>query len=228
MILVQKPPTLTPSQFPLYARRNHPSIVVLPTRTPGLLNLSQPPRPPLQRQTPKPLPKTKSTPVVRTPLLNSTAEITNNKKSGVVALPATPPQLRGRGQIKHTKDRVHRTPSPSYPAVRRKHRHQPQSEVSVISSSDEDLSVSGSNILNPDVQDLFGLVNTYKPSKMPPSTPVRAIFPSKRNSTSPSHGSLPKEKQSEREGAEKAAGYFASSMFQNSPSPEALPDPLLF
>ena len=99
-------------------------------------------------------------------------------------------------------------------------------------SSDEDLSSGpGGSILNPNVQALFGLVNTT-PSSMilPPafSTPIRAIPPFKRDSTPPSNGSLSKEKQLEREVAEKAAGYFASSMFQNSPSPEELPDPLLF
>ena len=100
-------------------------------------------------------------------------------------------------------------------------------------SSDEDLSSGpGETILNPNVQALFGLVDTFKPSsKMSPSafsTPIRAIPPFKRDSTSPSYFSLSHEKQLEREAAEKAAGYFASSMFQNSPSPEELPDPLLF
>ena len=55
-----------------------------------------------QRQTPKPL--SKSTPVFRAPLPNSPAKVTDNKKSGVIALPATPsPQPR---QVKHTKNRV--------------------------------------------------------------------------------------------------------------------------
>ena len=99
-------------------------------------------------------------------------------------------------------------------------------------SSDEDLSSGpGGTILNPNVQALFGLVDTSKPSsKMSPSafsTPIRPIPPFKRDSASPS-SSLSNEKQLEREAAEKAAGYFASSMFQNSPSPEELPDPLLF
>jgi hypothetical protein len=115
MILVQKPPTLTPSQFPLHSHRRHPSapstVVVVPTRTPGILTLSKPPRLPPQRQNqrqiPKPLPKSKSTQVVRASPLNSPAEITDNTKSAGIALPATPsPQPRGRGQIKHTKDGV--------------------------------------------------------------------------------------------------------------------------
>lgn len=105
MLLVHKPPALLPSQSPLYLHTRHPSappaVVVHPTRTPGLLTLSKPPRPPLprqnQRQAPKPLQKPKST------QLNLPAEITDSKKSG----PATPsPQQRGRGQIKHTKDTV--------------------------------------------------------------------------------------------------------------------------
>ena len=100
-------------------------------------------------------------------------------------------------------------------------------------SSDEDLSSGpGGTILNPNVQALFSLVNTFVPSsKTPPSafsTPIRAIPPFRKDSASPSYFSLSHEKQSEREAAEKAAGYFASSMFQNSPSPEELPNPLLF
>jgi len=115
------------------------------------------------------------------------------------------------------------TPLPS----KRKHRSTPSEDVFHM-SSDEDLS-SGSDgtILNPNVQALFGLVNTFKPSsKMLPSafsTPVRAIPPFKRDSA-PSYASL----QSKSEAPEKAAGYFASSMFQNSPSPEELPDPPIF
>ena len=112
MILVQKPHTLNLSQSPLHTHRRHPSapptVVVLPTRTPGLLTLSKPSRPPQrqnQRQTTKPL--SKSTPVSRPPLSSSPAKVTDSKKSGVIALPATPsPQPRGRGQVKHTKDRV--------------------------------------------------------------------------------------------------------------------------
>ena len=119
--------------------------------------------------------------------------------------------------------------------MRRKHRHRPSPpipqlhyEVTAAPPSDGDLS-SELGILNPNVQDVFGPVNTFKPSpKVLPLTPIRPIPPPKRDSTSPSFGSLSKGKQSEREAAEKAAGYFASSMFQNSPSPEDLPDPLLF
>jgi len=86
------------------SHRRHPSaptVVMLPTRTPGLLTLSKPSRPPLHRQTLKPLPKLKSTTVTRASL---PAEITDNKKSGAIALPAS--SRPGRGQVKHTKDRV--------------------------------------------------------------------------------------------------------------------------
>jgi hypothetical protein len=116
-------------------------------------------------------------------------------------------------------------PSPSTLPNRKKHRRT-QSEGVFHTSSDEDLS-SGPNgtSLNPNVQALFGLVNTHKPSsKMLPSTPIRPIPPFKKGSTSPSYGSL----QSKSEASEKAADYFANSMFQNSPSPEELPDPPIF
>jgi len=97
-------------------------------------------------------------------------------------------------------------------------------------SSDEDLSSGPGGTVLTNGQTLFGIVNAFNPSsKMSTfSTPIRAIPPYKRDSASPSNGSLSKEKQSEREAAEKAAGYFASSMFQNSPSPDELPNPLLF
>ena len=117
--------------------------------------------------------------------------------------------------------------SPSTPPNKRKHRRT-QSEGVFHMSSDEDLS-SGpyGTSLNPNVQALFGLANTFKPSsnKKLPSTPIRAIPPFRKSSTiSPSHGSL----NSKCEPSEKATGYFASSMFQNSPSPEELPDPPIF
>ena len=110
MILVQKPHTLSLSQSPLHAHRRHPSapptVLVLPTRTPGLLTLSKPSRPP-QRQNQRQTPKSLSTSVAQAPLSNPPSKNTDNKKSGVIALPATPsPQPRGRGQAKHTKDRV--------------------------------------------------------------------------------------------------------------------------
>ena len=120
--------------------------------------------------------------------------------------------------------------SPSSPSLRRKRKHRKTPSEGVFHmSSDEGLS-SGSDgtNLNPNVQTLFGLVNTFKPSsKMLPSafsTPIRTIPPFKTNSAPPSYGSL----QSKCGTSEKAAGYFASSMFQNSPNPEELPDPPIF
>jgi hypothetical protein len=116
--------------------------------------------------------------------------------------------------------------SPSPLPRKRKHRRTPSEGVFHMSSDEGLSSGSDGTILNPNVQALFGLVNTSKPSsKMLPSafsTPIRAIPPFKRNS--PFSGSL----RSKCESSEKAAGYFASSMFQNSPSPEELPDPPIF
>ena len=86
MILVQK----APSESPLYAHGR------LPTRTPGLLTLSKPSRP---RRT---LPKST---MVRASLPNLPAETRDSKKSGVIALPATP-QRPGSGQVKNTKNKV--------------------------------------------------------------------------------------------------------------------------
>lgn len=90
-------------------------------------------------------------------------------------------------------------------------------------SSDEDVS-SGpeGTVLN---TTLFSLLNAKtRPAVFSTPAPSRALPRSREQS--PSYGSLTKEQQLEREAAEKA-GYFASSMFQNSPSPEELPDPLL-
>ena len=127
-------------------------------------------------------------------------------------------------------------PSPPSPVAtkrgNRKHRRTPSEGVFHMSSDEDMSSGSGGIVLNPNVQALFGLVNSSKPSSNMStstfSTPLRSIPPYRRDSTSPSNRSLSKEKQLEREDAEKAAGYFASSMFQNSPSPDELPNPLLF
>jgi hypothetical protein len=112
MMLIQKPHTFTLSQSPLHTHRRHPSapstVLVLPTRTPGLLTLSKPSRPPQrqnQRQITKPL--SKSTLVAQASLPNPPAKVTDNKKSGAIALPVTPSsQPRERCQVKHTKDGV--------------------------------------------------------------------------------------------------------------------------
>jgi hypothetical protein len=95
-------------------------------------------------------------------------------------------------------------------------------------SSDDGLSSGPDGTsLNPNVQALFGFVNTFKiisNLKMLPSNPVLPIPLFLKGSASPSYGSL----QSKCEASEKAAGYFARSMFQNSPSPEQLRDPPIF
>ena len=111
---------------------------------------------------------------------------------------------------------------------KRKHRRTPSEDVFHMSFDDDLLFGPEGTVLNPNVQALFGLVNTFEPSsKMLPSafsTPIRPIPPFKRDSAFPSYGSL----QSKCEASEKATNYFASSMFQNSPSPEELPDPPIF
>jgi hypothetical protein len=106
MLLVQKPPTFNLAQTVSYSHRRHPSappaVVVQPTRTPGLLSLSKPPRPSPQRPLPsqqrptKPTPKSKPAPVARAPLLSS-AEITEKKTPASVASPSP----RGRLQAKN-------------------------------------------------------------------------------------------------------------------------------
>jgi len=112
----------------------------------------------------------------------------------------------------------------------RKHQRVP-SEGMFGMSSDEDVSTgAGGVILNPNVQALFGLVNSgYNKRSSLPSTPTPArvtITTPVRSSGPPPFGQLSREQELEREALEKA-GYYASSMFQNSPSPEELPDPLL-
>ena len=115
--------------------------------------------------------------------------------------------------------------SPSTLPSKKKHRRTRSEGVYHMSSDEDPSSGPDGTSLNPNVQAFFGLVNTSKPSsKMLPSTPIRAIPPFKKCFASPSYGSL----QSKYEASQKAAGYFASSMFQNSPSPEELPDPPIF
>ncbi|KAF9528594.1 hypothetical protein CPB83DRAFT_869382 [Crepidotus variabilis] len=118
-------------------------------------------------------------------------------------------------------------PSPNSPKKSRKHRRTPSEGVFHMSSDEEVSSGPGGYVLNPQVKSLFGLANVTpmktslaaSPFVTPPSS--RTVTPRARDS-SPSGGSLPPV----REGNEKA-GFFASSTFQNSPSPDELPDPLL-
>ena len=151
------------------------------------------------------------------------------RRQSDIGLQTSPISARTPGAFPLNADGLH---SPSSPVAskrgNRKHRRAPSDGVFHM-SSDEDLSSGpGGTLLNPNVQALFGLVNTFNPiSRVPSSlfsTPIRSIPPYRRDFASPSNGSLSKEKLL---AAEKAAGYFASSMFQNSPSPEELPDPLL-
>ncbi|KIK02408.1 hypothetical protein K443DRAFT_521051 [Laccaria amethystina LaAM-08-1] len=146
-------------------------------------------------------------------------------------VPYTAP-ISGRFPGEFSFNGVNNSPSPvSLKRGGRKHRRAPSEGVFNM-SSDEDVSTGpGGTILNPNVQALFGLARTPAPETSSPFvTPTlsRAV-PSthfRESSSSPSAFPLSREKQLEREAAEKAAAYFASSMFQNSPSPEELPDPL--
>ncbi|KAK2461295.1 hypothetical protein APHAL10511_006822 [Amanita phalloides] len=106
----------------------------------------------------------------------------------------------------------------------RKHKRSPSEGVFNM-SSDEDSSTGW----NPSVAALFQLTTGVQkaptraytsPHKLPaPVTPKFAR-------DFPPAAVQAKERQYEKEAAEKVAGYFASSSFQNSPSPEELPDPL--
>jgi hypothetical protein len=71
---------------------------------------------------------------------------------------------------------------------------------------------------------LFGLMPSGRAGSAPASSGRGGSSPA-RNTASPS-AARRAEKEAEREAAERAAGYFASSMFQNSPNPEELPPPL--
>ncbi|KIM47077.1 hypothetical protein M413DRAFT_269070 [Hebeloma cylindrosporum] len=129
MMLVQKPQSIFPIS-PAHTHRRAPSapVVVQPTRTPGLLTLSKPPRssakahlPSQQRHAAKSATKpTKSIPVARAQLLTPAPEIPDRKP----AMQLTPcPQPRGRSHAKLTKESGP-VPSPS-PSLRGKHGRQP-------------------------------------------------------------------------------------------------------
>ncbi|KAF9557613.1 hypothetical protein CPC08DRAFT_764442 [Agrocybe pediades] len=111
----------------------------------------------------------------------------------------------------------------------RKHQRVPSEGVFGM-SSDEDVSTGSSGAaLSANVQALFGLVSINDKRASLPSTPMPARaaagVPMRSQGSFP-FGQLTREQELEREALEKAA-YYASSMFQNSPSPEELPDPLL-
>ncbi|KAJ3498107.1 hypothetical protein NLJ89_g10263 [Agrocybe chaxingu] len=105
----------------------------------------------------------------------------------------------------------------------RKHRRAPSEGVFNMSSDEEVSSGPGGVVLNADVRTLFPFRTPApipKVSQSPFVTPNHSsgrLFPSRESS--PSYGSLPSE-------STLAGNKFASSMFQNSPSPDELPDPL--
>jgi hypothetical protein len=116
-------------------------------------------------------------------------------------------------------------------------------------SSDEDVSTASvgtghyhsynqsAPVLNENVAKLFGLYEASVKAKRMSSPPAATYSGSSSSSASSSYTSFgnsfatpasqaEREKRYEREAAEKL-GYYASSMFQNSPSPDELPDPSL-
>ncbi|XP_006463424.1 hypothetical protein AGABI2DRAFT_194253 [Agaricus bisporus var. bisporus H97] len=97
------------------------------------------------------------------------------------------------------------------------HKRAPSDHIFAMSSDDE--ATSG-------VEDLRALLNFVRSGSRPSSTstppPQRAINFEHVRSLSPAS----REKFFELEASKEVAGYFASSSFQNSPSPDDLPDPL--
>ncbi|KAF8637920.1 hypothetical protein AX17_002541 [Amanita inopinata Kibby_2008] len=106
-------------------------------------------------------------------------------------------------------------------AAERRHKRSPSEGVFNM-SSDED---SSGLTLNPSVLALFQLARSPAPGKKLHALPYKVAAPKFARDTAPA-AMQTKERQYEKEAAEKVAGYFASSSFQNSPSPEELPDPL--
>ncbi|PPQ86616.1 hypothetical protein CVT25_006800, partial [Psilocybe cyanescens] len=113
----------------------------------------------------------------------------------------------------------------------RRHQRVPSEGVFNMSSDEEVSSGPGGVVLNPNVQALFASAN--KRASLPATAYATPGFaraatatPLRSRDSSPSYGSFSREQQLEQQAQEKA-GFFASSMFQNSPSPEELPDPLL-
>ena len=109
----------------------------------------------------------------------------------------------------------------------RKHKRSPSEGVFNM-SSDEDTSTGW----NPSVGTLFQLARTPGAGKRAslqayssPFKTVAPVTPRSAKDLAPAAAQA-KERQFEKEAAEKVAGYFASSSFQNSPSPDELPDPL--
>ncbi|KAF8966586.1 hypothetical protein BDZ97DRAFT_1756450 [Flammula alnicola] len=128
-------------------------------------------------------------------------------------------------------------PSPTRKGGKRHHRRVPSEGVFNMSSDEDVSSGPGGSVLNlnPNVRTLFGLGGSGSRS---PSGPVKAsqqpIFATPTNSYNIPRSVVPRPTTTTREASpvygsldHDKTGYFASSMFQNSPSPEELPDPLL-
>ncbi|KAF9482318.1 hypothetical protein BDN70DRAFT_892674 [Pholiota conissans] len=116
-------------------------------------------------------------------------------------------------------------PTPSRPSGGKRHHRRVPSEGVFNMSSDEDVSTGPEGSVSMRTT-LFNLMNAKSaPARFSTPVPSRALPRSREQS--PSFIGMTKDQQRlEREAASKA-GFFASSMFQNSPSPEELPDPLL-
>ncbi|KAF9009987.1 hypothetical protein BDQ17DRAFT_1322705 [Cyathus striatus] len=130
-------------------------------------------------------------------------------------------------------------------AGRRYHKRVPSDGLFNM-SSDEDSGISSGtgSKLSPGVQALFGLLPStpaHTRTTPPPMNRAEFSYPSPFSTpvqtravpaTYPRHGAGPgmtaaeREAEFEREAEREVKGYFASSLFQNSPSPEELPDPI--
>ncbi|KAF4583311.1 hypothetical protein EYR38_002060 [Pleurotus pulmonarius] len=201
MMLFQKPPTINlSSHLAATHHRRHPSapptVVVQPTRTPGLLSLSKPSRPspqrpqqhqtnlrPQQRSTPKfkPVPASTTTTVAnqRSPQLNHASPQLQKPVAEKVA-PTTPERsqaqsLRGR-PVKASKDKAGRSASQSPVHGRRNHTRQPSPPVQPPQAEVNPLASSGDNtITNANPFDPFS--DDFQPKTVRP-TPSLASRPS--------------------------------------------------
>jgi hypothetical protein len=127
-------------------------------------------------------------------------DLSEPDSAGVVTPPATPMR----------RNTFEGKPSPDNKV--RRHRRAPSEGVFAMSSDDE---LSGSSENTSSV--LFGVGRSTRPPITPASSFTRTagLAAFKELSGSPAS-------------AQKGANFFASSVFQNSPSPDELPNPLLF
>ncbi|KAJ6595619.1 hypothetical protein DFH09DRAFT_1410271 [Mycena vulgaris] len=120
MMLLQKQPhfSMALAQSPLiHTHRRHPSappqqVVVQPTRTPGLLSLSRPPRPQQHRPDLKPSPKPKAAQAANRSPKPAPAEQAGPLKAAA--------EIRGRSQGKKQQQQQQRSSSQAAPASRRR------------------------------------------------------------------------------------------------------------